>query len=122
MELPSGGTLRDPRRAGDDHDRRTFGIGAGDRIHEIERPGTPGRDGYRDGRVKACRRIGRKADRRLMAERVKGQCAAFLDHLEKWQDEVAGNAEDFPSPVIAESVEQDTAECGHGRPLNVDRF
>ena len=117
VELPSRGALRDPRRAGDDHDRRAFGIGAGDRIHEIERPGAPGRDGNGDGRVEPCRRIGRETDRRFVAERVERQRAAFLDQLEERQDEVAGNAKDFLSALIAQSVKQGTAKCGHGRSL-----
>jgi len=58
----------------------------------------------------ARRRIRGEAHRRLMAQRVAGQNAAFLDHLEERQHEVAGDAENFARAVVFQAVQQRGAE------------
>ena len=104
------------RRAGDHHHRRALRIGAGDRIDQVEGAGAVGDDRDAEAAMVARRRIGREADRRLMAQRVVRQDPAFLDHLEQRQHEIARDAEDLAGPVILQPVEQRGGERRHLRP------
>src|SRR5207245_8994291 len=81
-------------------------VGARDRIDQVEGTGPEGHDRDAEARVIACRRIGREAHARLMAQRVMRQDPALLDHLEEWQHEVSGNAENLARAVVLEALQQ----------------
>ena len=115
MQQEAAGTLARARRARDHHDRRTLRIGAGDRIHHVEGAGTVGDDRDAEARVVACRRVRREADCRLVAECEMRKDAAFLDHLEQRQHEIAGNPEDFACAMVLESLQERGRESRHAR-------
>ena len=79
VQQEAAGALARAGRAGDHHHRRALGIGAGDRVDQVEGAGAVGDDRDAEAAVIARRRIGREADRRLVAEREVRQDAAFLD-------------------------------------------
>jgi hypothetical protein len=119
VEEKSAGALARAGRARDRHHRRTLGIGAGDRVDEIEGAGPIGDDGDPEAAVEARRRVGGEADRGLVAERVMGKDAAVLDDLEERQHEIAGYPEDLAGAVVLEALQQYAGERGHGATLPI---
>ena len=93
-------------RAGDHHQRALFRIGAVDRVDQIERAGAIGDRGDPQGLADPRRRIRREADPRLVAQGVQRQDARLLDHLEKRQRKIAGNAENMFRAAGLERVQK----------------
>ena len=115
------GALARARRAGNDDDRRAFGIGAGNRVDQVEGAGPEGDDGDAESALITCRRIGRETDAGLMAQRVMRKNAALLDDLEERQHEIAGNPENFAGAVVLEALQQRGGERRHGATLRIRR-
>ena len=113
MQQEAAGALARARRAGDHHHRRALGIGAGDRIDQVEGAGAIGDHGNAEAAVIAHGGIGGEADRRLMAEGELRQDAGLFDHLVERQHEIARDAEDLPRAVILQALEQRGGERGH---------
>ena len=99
--------------ARDHHHRRALGIGARDRIDEIEGAGAIGHDRNADAAVKARRRIRRETHRRLVAQFEMRQDPRSLDRLVERQHEIAGNAEDFTGAMRFQRAQQNGCEIGH---------
>ena len=117
MQQQSARRFAAPRSARDHHQRRFFGVRAGNRVDHIERTRAIG-DGCHAGRARnARRRIGREADGGLVAQRVQGQNRGLLDHLEKRQYEIAGDAEDLARAVIYQCMEKRLGKI-HGETMS----
>ncbi len=93
-------------RPRDDHHRRAFRIGARDRVDHVERARAVGHRGNAEGAVDARGRVGRKPDRRLVTQRVQREYPRLLDHLEKGQGEIAGDAENLLRAVTTQRMKQ----------------
>ncbi len=119
VDHEAAGALARAGRAGDHHDRRALGIGAGDGIDQVERAGAESDHGDAEAAVVARRRVGREADARLVAQRVVRENPALLDDLEERQHEIARNPEDFAGAVVLEALQQRGRERGHGASLRV---
>ncbi len=113
MQQQAAGAFARPRRAGDDDDRRALGIGAGDRVDEVEGACAIGDDGDAQARMIARRGVGGEADRRLVAQGEPGKNAALFHLLEKGEHEVAGNAEQFARPMRLQAMQQGGGERLH---------
>jgi hypothetical protein len=99
-----------------DHDhRRSLGIGARDRIDDVERTRAIGHDGNADAAVKARRCVRRKTHGRLMTQFVMRQDARLLDGLVERQHEIAGDAEDFAGAMRLQRAQQNRCESGHAK-------
>ena len=73
MQHEAAGPLARAGRARDHHHRRAFGIGAGDRVDQVEGSGPVGNHRDAEAAVIARGRVRREADRRLMAQREDGR-------------------------------------------------
>ncbi len=104
-------------RACDHHHRRALGIGAGNRIDDVEGARAIGDDRDADPAMKAGRGIGGKADRRLMAQFEMRQDPRLLDRLVERQHEVARNAEDFTGAMRLERAQENGCKRGHAGSL-----
>ena len=113
MQQKTARALARARRAGDDHDRRALGIGACDRVDEIERTRAVGHDSNADAAMIARGSVGSEADARLMAQLEMRQDAALFNHFVKRQNEITGNAENLFRAVILQSVQQSGGQCEH---------
>ena len=116
MQQIAAGAFARARRTGDHHHRRALGIGAGNRVHQVEGAGAVGDDRNTDPAVIARRGVGREADRRLMTEREVRKHIAFLDDLEERQHEIARDTENFPGAVSFQAFEQSGGKRRHATP------
>src|SRR3974390_895709 len=117
MQHEAAGAVARARGAPAHHDRRAFGIGARDRIDEIERACAIGDDRNADTRAVARDRVRRETDRRLVAQREVRQDLRSLDDLVERQHEIARNSEDLARAVVLQRLQESGGERGHGREL-----
>ncbi len=107
------GRFADTRRTAYHHHRRALGIGAGNRIDEIEGAGAIGRNRNAEATMDARRRIRREAHGRLVAQLEMRQDLRILDHLVERQHEIAGDAEDLSCAMSLQGTQQDGCERSH---------
>ncbi|OIQ74719.1 hypothetical protein GALL_436210 [mine drainage metagenome] len=105
QQQPAGGLVRG-RRARQHDQRHAFGVGAGQRVDQVEGAGAVSHRGHAQPAAQPRRGVGGEADRRFVRQRVQRQDAGAFDFTEQRQREVAGNAEHFGGAPAAKRLEQ----------------
>ena len=108
MEERVGDALFRARRAGDDDDRRAFGVGLGDGIGDLQaadRIGDAGRTKSLEPRVRI-----RRETRALLVAGVDDLERTLLHLVEEGEHIVAGNTEDVADSLLAEAADQIAAD------------
>ena len=111
------------RRAADHHDRRFFGIGAGNGVQNIESADAVGHTDQTDS-IDTRIGVSRKASRRFMRH---GDALdlGLVEPCESGQSEVTGNAERMPHATAIEVFEQEFPQrhrCWEGMGGNASNF
>ena len=110
MDLHALALFRLPGTSADHDERRLLGIGACDRVEQIEAAGPVRDDADAESVRYAGGAVGGEADGGLMAERDQLKSTVLGERFVQIENEVSGDAEDVPHTLGVDLIEQNLVE------------
>ena len=110
MHLHAEAFLRLSRPACDDDERRFLGVGARDRVEQVQPAGAVGDDAHAEAVGDARGAVGREADGGLVAQRDELEPPVLRQRFVQVEHKIAGNAEDVPNALCVDLVEENLME------------